>query len=507
MKRLLKPLFWTSLSLSLLFAAWFVLHGTLHFHTDIARDFLLVEDMIVSKKPALIGPRSGGIPGVFHGPAWLYLNLPIFLLSGGNPVATAWFWVLLIGVSIYFVYSVARKWGNEKEALGATALYAFAIASSASNLINPFGAVLLSPLFFYFFVKYKETKKTTDLLICLFILGMIIQFQMAWGVPILILSLPLLLYLIIKFRRYSHLFAFGILSVPLSTFLLFDLRHQFLQLKSVISYIFGVHPDKPHVVFTSLLASRAFEMTRSMGAYFSQGNTTLSYFITIVFVVLSILYFRLTIKKRSPIPFYFLYFFCGFWVITLLFKGTMWSYYFWPFLPLFCIVSAYCIGAVFKKQSTSIFIFLFLLTSGITLYNLSKQTDKVFTENSGYWHFYKKQATDIYKDAGGEFGWYVYSADQYGYSSKYAMHYMQKQYPIIKMAEFQKKPITYLSIFPSTNRFTNESWWRKDQIKIVKKPVKVLQYIGGSYTEKYILSTSEQMIPSDPNLIQNLLFR
>src|SRR5579863_1751233 len=83
--------------------------GDLLFHTDIARDFLLIQDIAVNHKLTLIGPRAGGIPGTFFGPIWLYLNLPVFLLGNGNPIIIGYFWLLLFFVGIGTVYYVGYK--------------------------------------------------------------------------------------------------------------------------------------------------------------------------------------------------------------------------------------------------------------------------------------------------------------------------------------------------------------------------------------------------------------
>jgi len=310
-----------------------------------------------------------------------------------------------------------------------------------------------------------------------------------------------------KNRRTHHLLSFGILSLPLSTFFLFDLRHQFLQTKSVINYVIGISPDKPHVILLPFLFSRLQGLLFSVLSFFTQGNMILNSIFLLFFLILLIQFIRHKRKKQGVILFYTFYFYGGFWIVTLLFKGTMWGYYYWPFLPLFCIAISLLFNAVLKKQISLIMIVLFLVISGLNIFKLSKQTNSFFSHNSGYWNFYSDQAKDIYKDVSQDFGWYVYTADQYGYSSKYAMHYMQKQYPSIKGCEYQKKALTYLIIFPSTNKYTSEQWWKKNQIKISKKPAHVLKYNGGSYTEKYVLTPAEQSVPSDPNLIQDLLFR
>jgi hypothetical protein len=117
------------------------------------------------------------------------------------------------------------------------------------------------------------------------------------------------------------------------------------------------------------------------------------------------------------------------------------------------------------------------------------------------------QASAIYTDAkGANFGWYIYSADQYGYSPKYAMHYVQKQ-STTNGFTFQKKPITYLIITPSNNKYTNEKDWKKDKIHLTRQADKVIQFSGGNYVEKYMLSAEEQKVPAANDLIEDLMFR
>lgn len=506
MNKVVRILFWLSLLSSIFFASWFALHNTLYFHTDIARDFLLMEDIVVNHKPALIGPRSGGIPGVFHGPAWIYLNLPIFFMSGGNPVATAWFWVFLIVVSVVIVFYTAKRFTNTTVAMGSAAIYALTIAEAAPNLFNPFGAVMLSSVFLFFFMRYIQKQETKDLLILLFTLGMIIQFQMAWGVPILILSTLPILYFIFKKKKIFQITSFGILAIPLSSYFLFDLRHQFLQIRAVLSYIMGSSPDKPKTRLLELLVARGKGMILSLPEFFSHYSLIVSIMLLSFFLFALILFFFKKSKKKPQVVFWFLYFYIGFWIITLLFKGTMWSYYYWPFLPLISIVVGILIGELSKKYSAVIFAIILLLLIGSNIQTISKQDKKFFKQNTGLWNYYFGQAAAVYQNAEEDFGWFVYTADQYGYSTKYAMSYAQQLYPN-KGYKFQKLPLTYLIIYPSTNKYTNEQWWKKNQIKINRISTATSKSLGGSYIEKYYLTTDEATISADPTLIQDLIFR
>jgi len=501
-----KTLFLVLTCFFVIFGSWQIFHGSIVFHTDIARDFMLLDDVINTKKPTLIGPRSGGIPGVFHGPLWLYVNLPVFLLSQGNPLASGWFWIFLFILGLWTTYQVGRMLFSKKVGLTAALLVAISASGSIPSLFNPFGAVILSPVCFYFFLTYLEKSKVQHLLLYLFFIGLVVQFQMAFGLPILLITLFPLVIKIIKQKKYLHLLCFFILFIPLSTFILFDLRHQFLQIRSVLNYVSGIeNAGKLKIPFILFFLTRMKDTMFTGAGMFVKDNFIAAIIVIGFYIVNFVQVFRKKETKKSPVFFYFLILYFGYWILTLVFKGTIWGYYYWPFLPLVAIITAYFIW----RQSMKI---TFIILSGIVLFNGFFLIQGIIQQKENYvktgsWLFYYDQAKKIYEDVPHKFGYYIYTADQYGYSSRYAMDYAQKKYTQKRAIPFEKQEITYLIIFPSTNPFTNEDWWKKNQVKIDRKPNQIFQFNDGSYIEKYILSSEEQKIKSDDNLIHSLIFR
>src|ERR1035437_1972631 len=126
---------------SLYLCAYPVLHNDLGYNTDIARDFLILQDAVNNHKLPLIGPRTGGIDGLFHGPLWPWINLPVFVLSNGNPVVTGYFWIFLIACSVFTTYYVGRKVFNELVGLLSALIISLMSVQYSSSLLNPFGAV------------------------------------------------------------------------------------------------------------------------------------------------------------------------------------------------------------------------------------------------------------------------------------------------------------------------------------------------------------------------------
>jgi len=363
--------------------------GGIFFHTDIARDFLLFDDIVTNHHLALIGPHSGGISGVFHGPAWLYLNIPAFILGQGNPWVVGTFWLVLVLLSIYLLWRIAYRLFGSTTALWTAALYSLYAITYTRNLLNPFGAVLLFALFFYFIYHYLKTSKSIHLGISLFVLGMIVQFQIAFGAPILILTVCIVLRHIIHTKKYIHMFYFFVLLIPLSTYIVFELRHDFLQIRSILTYIRTAHGDNnlPWYTFPLDRAKNILESVQLFPYWWAN---------TIMIVVGYVLLRNKKITRKRNVFRLFLYYFIGYWLITLFYKGTIWQYYYWPFLPVIILLVVELLRYVSKFQKIVLYSVLGVGTLFIQIRLLSganMQTD------ASSWIFQEKVAHTVFEDA------------------------------------------------------------------------------------------------------------
>jgi 4-amino-4-deoxy-L-arabinose transferase-like glycosyltransferase len=487
------------IAFNIFLSSWYAIHKDLNFHTDIARDYLVLEEIVTTKKPTLIGPRSGGIPGVFHGPLWFYVNLPAFIIGNGNPAVVAWFWIVLSVAGIATTYYFGKKLFDEKTALLAALLLSVYSIFYTRSLFNPFGAVLFFPVFFYLFWQYIKNGKFVYLISALFTLGIIMQFQIAFGAPILFLTFIYHLTVIFKKKKFVHLLAYGILLIPLSTYILFDIRHDFLQMRSVIQYISNKQ-DVGQLPLMDVITSRihgifidGLNMVRLASWYAIP--------VTMVFV-----YGLMKVIKNKKMEWrnkyaLFFYYYIGFWTICFLYKGVVWEYYYWPFLPMTLLVFSSFYKLIDKRLFTAVFLYVFIINFYASFPSL---------KNAGQgWQFYHSLAERIYTDAPAEFGYYIYTPDQFGYSERYAMNFTQKEFSGKKAQPYSKNKITYLIIAPppGDKPYLNGDWWKTNQIKIVRKPDDIFKYENGFVVEKYILTEEEKTVPSDPNLIQDLHFR
>lgn len=512
-------IFLATISINVIMSAWWMIHGNILFHTDIARDFLLIEDIVVNKNLTLIGPRSGAIPGVFHGPLWLYLNLPSFFIGGGNPVIVGWFWVFLSVACLLITYYAGKRLFNQETGLLSALLLSVIQVTAIKSLFNPYGALMLTPLFFYLFVNYLKKKQVKILALSMLVLGLIIQFQMAFGVPILVLSILYLVYFLARNNKLRHLLSLPILVIPLSTYILFDLRHNFLQTQSVIRYLTGVESHgKMNLGIWETIALRLKELFSGGLGMLTTQQTWLNILVTLIFGILLWKTFKNKKLNIANPHLLFGYFYFGFWIITLFFKGPIWTYYFWPFLPLLILIFCSAVRTINKYLFYTTFVLIFAFNFRVNVNEILNYNPDYLTHGESSWLFNYNVAKSVYNDAKGDFGYFIFTPDLYGYYPRYAMNYTQKQYPNTKAYPFEKRTLTYLLIAPPPyygkdpnsvwyQKNTNSGNWKSSDIKITKVPENSTAYSNGFIIEKYLLNKEEIKVSSNPYLINTLIFR
>ena len=305
-----------------------------------------------------------------------------------------------------------------------------------------------------------------------------------------------------------HILAFLIVLLPLSTFILFDIKHQFIQSKAVLSYISGrENTGKVDSKFIDLVDDRVRRAFADVPHFITGGKWFLM--IPFLFLISGAIGKILGKKDKNEKSIYglFLYFYFGYWFLTLFFKGQIWGYYYWPFLSVMVILFVSLHRYVDKKLFGFVFVGAIILNF-ISGFGQNIRSNEFFKEDGGSWSFYERVASDVYKDAGSDFGYFIFNPDQFGYSARYAFHYKQQGYKDVSAHSFEKKKITYLVITPSENPFLSVDGWKAGQVKLEKKPVKIKKYKDGVSVEKYELTPEEIAVPPDPNMIgATLLFR
>ncbi len=496
----LKILFFFVLIMSFIYASWYVSHGDLSFQADSARDFNLLRE-IDEKKFVLIGPRASG--NLFHGPLWLYMNYPAFALGGGNPIAVGWNWVLLWAIFTFICFLVAYDLFGQKVALIFTSWATLYFASYTKFMINPHGAMVLVPLYLYFFVKYLKTLKIKFLIFFLLTIGAITNIEIAIGTPIILLSFPIILITVIKNKKLNHLFSYAAILLMLSNFLLFDLRHDFLIFHRILEFI---SPKSSNQVFNYLgLINNRMDFAFSTVNFITKnlGQANLWLFLGLLVA----LYFQIKTNKEKLFYASVLYFYFGFFVLSFIDKGPILYFYVFPLSPLLLLAAATLIKTRYKLIVYGIFFFIIgvNIKDALNEMHISAQH---FGENLYSWKFLNKMSGMVFLGNENEFGYFVYAPDALAYEEKYAMYY-QSRNSEKKAHYFKKMPVTYVVAQPPPPDlpYMTENWWIENQVNIKVKPISIKTFPNGYKIYKYHLTKEETEVSFDPAIDPGITFR
>ena len=504
----LKYIFTSIIIVSLLiFSSIHLIYHDLMFHTDIARDFLLMEDMINSRSPDLIGPRAGGIPGLFFGPIWYYALIPVLVIGQGNPLYVGVSYVIIVAISIYSVFWSTRKIFGVNTAFLSSILYTIIVIPLTKGFTQSFGSLIFSPIIFYLLYKYSETIQKRYLVILVFVLGIVFHLQPAFAMLSIFLSFVFTTIISYRAKKLSYVSLFLLILIPLSNYILFELRNNFIQIHSFANFLLNPPAQRSSIEVLDMITNRIDGM---LGRLNVLGTINIRHNIVFLFLHLFILFKAVKDKKTIGRNFYFIFysFYVGFWVLSLLFKGFVWDYYHWAFLPLIVILFTSLFNLIPKK----IFLFLYLVVVTFTFIqskNMILGSINTFSNyDSSSWSLNKEIAQSIFNDSKTDFGYYVYSTDEFGFPVKYALNYIQKS-QTIKGDLCVKKPVTYLIYYPTptVGAKTDPRYWKEDRVKILGAPVESKEFGDGIIVEKYILDDNQISEQSDPNIICNLHFR
>lgn len=211
---------------------------------DQGRDAIIVKRIITFEHlPAIGAPSSVG--GIYLGPFYYYLVSPFLLLFRLNPVGLGYGVALLTIVLLIVIYILLRK-EHPWEAVGVIFFTTFSYVnielarfSWNPNLLPLFA--MLTIIFFYRMLKYKTVYWA--ILFGLFF-GMCIQlhYLSAFLIPTFTVGLIYYITAIDKKKTIvTHARNVGISIVSflicISPLVIFDLRHQFLNLRNLITYL------------------------------------------------------------------------------------------------------------------------------------------------------------------------------------------------------------------------------------------------------------------------------
>ncbi len=223
---------------------WYLLPSHLFFGPEQGRDFLVVRDIVVNHKLTLIGSKTD-ISGIFHGPIFYYLAAIPFAVTKGNPLGVSLFMIIIQAIGVFFIYLLGKDITKSKRVgLMTAGLYAISFLGIVYGrwLSNPPLSIPFSIIFIWSFVRMLQGDRRYLFLtaISFACLGQaeFINFLLFAGIVFVlivrfwkkVLAIPM------SYIGMALIVAF---ALSFGSYLLFDLRHEFLISKSVMGLVTG----------------------------------------------------------------------------------------------------------------------------------------------------------------------------------------------------------------------------------------------------------------------------
>jgi hypothetical protein len=504
MANLFKKLWLPGILLSFACYFWYIFNGEAVLSSDIARDYLLFSE-ITQKKIILIGPKSS-VMGIFHGPLWLYLNYPAYFLGKGNPVLVEVFWIILAALFTYSCYFVGKKLFNKNTGYLFSLMVSVYMFFHINQFFNPMGAMFLIPINFYLFVKYLEKYQIKYLVAFVLISGLIIQFELAIGIPFFALSVLYLLIKLVRSKHKKHLFAVFLIVIPLLNYIAFDLRHEFLLTNSIARYLSPASGDHIKYNYLYMLYDRTKLMITNI-EILRDDPLLRNALMGAIFIFFLIVQFKN--HKYRKIYSLFLYFYVGFFAMTLINKGPILYFYLFPLFPFVFLIFASFITSKYSKTFFVIFMVIYLMNLSTVFKDINSYRANSLGKTEISWRFLNSMAKSLYLGNEKEFGYFIYTPDIIAYAPKYALFFEEKQHKDKNPFYFEKKAITYIVVAPpaKNNPYLSYTWWKEKRLNITKKPVKIMNFENGYKIEKYELDNNEINTPFDHGVDPGLSFR
>ncbi|MEK7079383.1 MAG: glycosyltransferase family 39 protein, partial [Patescibacteria group bacterium] len=322
------------------------------FLADQGRDAIIIKRIVMLEHFPLIGPPSS-IGQVYLGPFFYYLVAPFLFLFALNPVGLAFGVSFLSLVGIVFGYFVIEKLLKERVALIFLVLCTFSYQliwatrfSWNPNLLPVFAFFTL-----YFLYKALETKKIVYSILygAFFALSFQLHHLAAFlGAPI---AISFIYKFITEKKRIellsSPFFAIASFLLISSPLIVFDLKHDFLNTKNLISLF-----TQQNVVAGGSPLVRLLETNHAFWTTILQRSYAQIFSTSFGILFLGVIIFLWMRKKDLFVLIHTVNFFSFIYLFSILSSARYPHYYGSVYLSFF-VLCAYLLGSIPKKAYTA----------------------------------------------------------------------------------------------------------------------------------------------------------
>ena len=203
-----------------------------------------VKDVVTNHNLRLIGQETS-VHGVFIGPLWYYTAIPFYLLTGMNPTGGLLLAIAVGGATVASIYYVFSRMMNRVVGAIASLMYATSFYSVMTDreVVPTTPTILWSVWAFFTVFLFLKKRYRTAFILTGILAGLIWHINMGLILIIPIIGLSYLVSFFQEKKKVAHLVShrYGILMglllglLMLSPYVLFEVRHNFVQTKSIFT--------------------------------------------------------------------------------------------------------------------------------------------------------------------------------------------------------------------------------------------------------------------------------
>ncbi len=366
---------------------------------DEGRDMLVVKRMIIDHKLTLLGPTTS-VGSIYMGPIYYYMMIPFLWVWNFNPVGPSVMVALLAVATIYLIYKLGKDFFHEQVGLVASLLYAvapLAIFSGRSSW-NPNVVPFFSVLLIYSLLQIIVAKKYNWFVMLGLSMGFLIQLHY---VTLLFFPVILVCFYLKRFKFPLKNYLLGLMAfiISYSPFLLFELRHQFVNFQAVIRFVFQQSSSAASPFIFQFWNVLSDVFIRLFWRMLIVSSAELTKLFIIILILTLIIYFRNFLKrKEEKLAFKIIIIWLVMGVISFgLYHGVIYDYYLGSLFAIPFILCGIMVFTLWRYANftriLSIFIFIsicflffkhspLLLTPNNLLANTKKIAEFVYKEKA-----------------------------------------------------------------------------------------------------------------------------
>lgn len=309
-----------------------IYYQTVPYTYDQGRDFLKAEEIIRFKNPTFIGPTTG-IAGVNHGVWWYYFLAGNYALFGGNPSGFYWGVLIMTLIStILFTAFLKKEFGNYIAFLFLLIVtvspYFVGISIFAGNNILAPPFVLL---FIYSAYELFKTGKKKFVFLTALSLSLIFESEMPFGIFIIpsffVASLLFGELRKLYLSRNSLLALLSGLIVPFTFRILFEIKHNFSQIKGIITFFNNPSATNAQS-FKGIIHERAILFLSYFKEIFYENNNLLVFVVILLMLSILICRFKTLSSFNQKIFRFFISMIVLIFMFSLVYRNNFfWDYY------------------------------------------------------------------------------------------------------------------------------------------------------------------------------------